>query len=274
MSFLVSLLHYSRTRFARRKLTRRTQCCQKLLGLVLGLSMLLGLGGCSSLGGVFVSEQSKPELPSYTIQAIPLEEPAYNSDGYEILLGFEVHSDDPQPWTHLIQEIQHDTYFTTESGRVSLNRVTLVEAFELRHEEGEHRYLAKLPHSQRDRHFESGFLTVSEEIARIEVHRRVNAYLGVVEGADFTYLGFAHLPHNEDGSFYTLVPTNFNRQYQDNHETRGRIVWSDRDAERCNYSIRYTWAREGAREPDANLFVRLNPEEREVSAGGREGKAP
>lgn len=62
--------------------------------------------------------------------------------------------------------------------------------------------------------------------------RSMTLYLADVEGADEMH-GFAHLPSNGMGQETTVGP-NFNRFYQDAHETRGEIT------RRSDYS--FHWA--------------------------------
>lgn len=53
--------------------------------------------------------------------------------------------------------------------------------------------------------------------------RKMKVYLGNVEGTDERN-GFAHLPHNFDKTLFTTVGKNFNKNYQETHETRGKIT--------------------------------------------------
>lgn len=57
--------------------------------------------------------------------------------------------------------------------------------------------------------------------------RRMFLYPANVEGVDWRR-NFAHLPENRDGSVRTTVGPGFNESYQEDHETRGRIVNDDR----------------------------------------------
>lgn len=101
-------------------------------------------------------------------------------------LVFENHSE----YTHIVQEIDLG------------NGVHLVESFRM--EDG---------HRTTDR----------ASWSSIKEFRTMKVYCANVTGAD-EWGGFAHLPENMDGSVVTNIGPNFNRVYQRNHETKGRIT--------------------------------------------------
>lgn len=59
--------------------------------------------------------------------------------------------------------------------------------------------------------------------------RRMRLYPATVEGIHLTSTRFGHLPQNRDGSMVTSIHPNFNKEYQDNYPTTGRVVDDDRD---------------------------------------------
>lgn len=58
--------------------------------------------------------------------------------------------------------------------------------------------------------------------------RKMFVYPANVEGVDYSFNYFAHLPQNLTGSVKTNIGPNFNKRYQDGHQTRGKIVSEDR----------------------------------------------
>ena len=57
-----------------------------------------------------------------------------------------------------------------------------------------------------------------------KIERTFKVYAGLTTDTDETFLGFAMLPANKDGSVVTLIPKNFNSRYQESHVLRGRVV--------------------------------------------------
>jgi hypothetical protein len=80
-------------------------------------------------------------------------------------------------------------------------------------------------------------------IETVDVWRVVRFYPAYVEGADWTELGFAHLPQNREGSIITDIPDNFNETHQRAHELKGAVLQDDRGRARW-YHMRYHWYRE------------------------------
>lgn len=228
----------------------------------------LSLASCSAFQTAPASAVAREPLPEYTLEIVPLTTPTWDSDGYEIVLTFALQSAERFPWRYLIQEIKQTTTFTTADGSRQSSRLSLVEAFRLDASPAQRdgKWVYTLEPFQRDRHFEAGFATVQPGVKAIEVTRDVKLYPAMVENADFTFLGFAHLPRNRDGNVKTDVPPSFNRRYQERHETRGSILADDRDAG-LNYHISYSWRvpNTGAT-PVANLV--FNPSGT-PDAGGR-----
>ena len=71
--------------------------------------------------------------------------------------------------------------------------------------------------SYTDHHFGS-------ELTAPKIERTFKVYAGLTTDTDETFLGFAMLPANKDGSVVTLIPKNFNSRYQESHVLRGRVV--------------------------------------------------
>ncbi len=229
--------------------------------LLLVTVALLSLGGCASSAGFPPFGEGFESLPTYSVEVLPNNRPSVTDDGYELTLGFEVEADGMLPFRHIVQEIRQSTSYTLRDGTVAGNSVTLVECFRLREvarRDGKHRY--RLEPFQRDRHFDSGYRAAGASVREVRVERDVRMYLGLVEHASFTFQGFAHLPQNRDGSVVTRIPSNFNRSYQDNHTTRGRIVHDDRENGSLDYRIVYDWRQpDQAQAPVAELRVMLPP---------------
>ncbi len=54
--------------------------------------------------------------------------------------------------------------------------------------------------------------------------RSMKVYLAVIIEADWSPIGFCHLPQNMDGSVVTTVSKDFNRSHQLFHKTQGKII--------------------------------------------------
>ena len=228
---------------------------RKVMAL-LALAVMIGLlGGCASFGPT--GEAVPPEtLPPYTLDILQMGEPSVSDDGYEVILRFEICADAPFPYRSLIQEIEQTATYEFADGKQSRENLTLVEAFRLdswpnRTDAG--KWIYALEPFQRDRHFEAGFAATQAEVAQIEVRRDVTIYPAVIENADFTFLGFAHLPGNREGSVKTIIPDNFNRRYQGSHQTQGKVVVDDRAQGSRHYHFVYTWKRK----PDGHVHAKM-----------------
>ena len=60
-------------------------------------------------------------------------------------------------------------------------------------------------------------------------NRKMFIYPATAEGVDWDD-DFAHLPQNRDGSVKTLIGRDFNKSYQEDHETRGKVVTDKKEA--------------------------------------------
>ncbi|MCK6439378.1 MAG: hypothetical protein L6Q71_04170 [Planctomycetes bacterium] len=218
-----------------------------------GMTLILLLSSCASVDPRACAVPPE-QLPVYRIVVENVETPEVSADGYKLLLRFKLHSRGLFPYPHLIQEItQTATYYT--NGRRSSHAISLVECFRLNSEpqyrDGE--WIYGLEPLQRDKHFESGFAATPRGIERIVVTRAIKLYPGVVENADFTLLGFAHLPSNRSGSVRTNIPANFNRGYQDDHQLRGTVLIDDGERNWREYELAYDWRRTGEGAMNATL---------------------
>jgi hypothetical protein len=207
--------------------------------------LLLAAGGCASVGN-YKSAPVQPEvLPEYTLDLELRGEPEFDEDRYEVSLGFELRAQGEFAYNAIVQEIVQEVIYERFDGRKIRETLTLVECFKLNrvgeNEAGEIVY--RLPSFQRDRHYERGYLSVGPMIKQIDVWRVVRYYPGFVEGADWTDLGFAHLPQNRTASIITDIPENFNESHQRNHIHAGAVLQDDRTQSRF-YHMRYHWWRE------------------------------
>jgi hypothetical protein len=211
----------------------------------IAIVLLLAAGGCASISN-YEATPIKPELlPEYTLDIEVRGDPRHDADSYEVSLGFELRASDEFAYNAVVQEIVQKVEYRRSDGRVIRERLTLVEAFKLTRigTDNDGRVVYRLPSFQRDRHYERGYTSVGPMIDTIDVWRVVRFYPGYVDGADWTRLGFAHLPGNRDGSIITDIPANFNESHQRNHDLRGRVVEDDRDNGKFYY-MRYHWWRE------------------------------
>lgn len=221
-------------------------------GVSIAILWLLAAGGALTSGCVAVTNyDARPiapaELPEYSLEVEVRGEPEYDADRYEISLGFELIAEGEFSYNCIVQEIVQEVVYRRTDGRTIRETLTLVEAFKLhragRRDDG--RVIYRLPSFQRDRHYERGYLSVGPMIEEIDVWRVVRFYPGFVEGADWTRLGFAHLPENRTGSLVTDIPENFNETHQSRYDHRGRILQDDRERARW-YHMRYHWWRDQA----------------------------
>ncbi|MDC1141802.1 hypothetical protein OAU50_01815 [Planctomycetota bacterium] len=218
----------------------------------------LAISGCVGAGNYEAQPVDADVLPPYTIQVETRSGPDYDEDGYDLSLGFNLTAADEFAYNAIVQEIVQQEVFLRYDDREITNTLTLVEAFQLQRvgtdRDGNVRY--RLPPMQRDRHFVHGYLSVGPMIKQIDVHRVVRYYPAFVEGADWTRLGFAHLPGNRGESITTNIPDNFNENHQDRFIEQGQIVQDDR-ANGGWYSLHYHWWREpSGRRPQATLRFR------------------
>lgn len=217
----------------------------------IAILLLLAAGGtltsgCASTVGNYRAQPVEPGvLPEYTLELEVRGEPEYDEDRYEVSLGFELRADGEFSYNCIVQEIVQEVIYQRYDGRKIRETLTLVEAFKLNRvgTDGEGTVIYRLPSFQRDRHYERGYLSVGPMIEKIDVWRVVRFYPGYVEDADWTTLGFAHLPQNRTGSIVTDIPENFNESHQSRHDHRGRVVQDDRARGKW-YHMRYHWWRE------------------------------
>lgn len=217
--------------------------------------LLLLAGGCASVGNYQAAPISPSLLPAYTLSLELRGEPDWNEDRYEVNVGFELRARDEFAYNCIVQEIVQEVVYKRHDGREIRETLTLVEAFQLARigADDDGNIVYRLPSFQRDRHFERGYLSVGPSIERIDVWRVVRFYPGYVSGADWTSLGFAHLPENYDGSMITDIPSNFNETHQRVYALKGKVEQADRERARW-YHMRYQWWREGEeRKPKADF---------------------
>lgn len=234
----------------KRSFPRRASIALALLLAAGGL-----LGGCASAGNYQAQPVAPATLPQYTLKAETLGDPRHDADGYDVSLGFELKADGEFDYNAVVQEIVQEALYTRFDGQKIRETLTLVEAFKLRRvgldEDGKVVY--RLPSFQRDRHFERGYLSVGPMVKTIDVWRVVRYYPGYVDGADWTNLGFAHLPEAKDGCLKTVIPPNFNESHQKAHAISGKVVQDDR-ANAGWYHMRYHWYREPEGQRPQALF--------------------
>jgi hypothetical protein len=232
------------------------------LGASIAIAALLAAGGCASISNYSVSPVKPELLPEYTLQLEVRGEPVYDNDSYEVNLGFELRAHAEFAYNAVVQEIVQEVEYRRYDGRIIRERLTLVEAFMLTRigTDNDGRVVYRLPSFQRDRHYERGYRSVGPMVESVDVWRVVRYYPGYVEGADWTRLGFAHLPSNREGSIVTDIPPNFNESHQRNHELRGSVVQDDR-ANGGFYHMRYRWQRAGQERQPTATFT-FNPDGR------------
>jgi|GEM_PF-2764672 len=237
-----------------------------LRSVVLALAIIscCALAACSSVepqGGAL-----EVQLPPYSVRVLPESTPTFSADGYDATLRFRLTSTEPFPMRHLVQEIHQLVEIRRPDGKRAQEIYTLVEAFELTSHEvmgdGSHRYT--LHPLQRDRHYEAGYNHNHEPGTLVMTTRRVTLYPANVKDQDATWLGFAHLPANRDGSVKTRVGANFNRRYQQRHRTQGVIVADDRRNAR-HYTLRYRWELQAQGKVKASFMLDMDPDLREDS---------
>lgn len=213
--------------------------------LLLVLTQGFFVAGCALAPAASVESAHSRVQPLYFIDVMPQRPPVYSLDGFDAGLLFVVHSQEPLPQRHLVQELTQTVTFEYADGRRTSNTFSLVEAFSLRyagHSALGRRY--ELERGQFDRHFRTGLSELGPEVLAVQIERRMYLYPANVIGAAFTARGFAQLAHNEGGDVVTTAPDTFNSHYRRNHETRGKPRDSDREGG-VGYRISYRLERAG-----------------------------
>ncbi|MBV6516277.1 MAG: hypothetical protein HPKKFMNG_01941 [Planctomycetes bacterium] len=205
----------------------------------------LTISGCGSVAFFTQTPVAPSELAPYALELEIRGEPVHDADGYEVTLAFDLRADGEFAYNAIVQEIVQETVYTRADRSEIRERLTLVEAFQIARvgvdERGKVCY--RLLPFQRDRHYERGYLSLGPLIQRADVCRVVRYYPAFVRDADWTNLGFAHLPRNHDGSLVTNIPRNFNERHQRGYIIDGVVEAADRARGRF-YSMRYRWQRE------------------------------
>lgn len=141
------------------------------------LAALLFITGCSQ-GKIIYDDPDNVSIYLY-------DEPVVTRRDYSITFRFKHNDDDA---THFIQKIS----WNWREGKG-------IESFRS--------YNGKLPHGQKDHHFNDSVLYE---------RREMTIMTGKVEGADETWAGFAMLPSD--------WPDDFNEKYRKGHKIQGSIV--------------------------------------------------
>lgn len=165
----------------------------KTLLMLLLVSVLLV--GCASTNNTYAPIEPEPKQPpKVSLQIIYMHVTMYS---YEIRLRFKEWSDE---YTGVIQEL------------IMNNGYKLVEYFELVN--GEFAY------STFDKH--------SAKFIKGSHIRYMRIYPAKVEGLDMRN-NFGQLPKNRTGSVVTKISPLFNKRYQDNFKTQGKVIEDDRE---------------------------------------------
>lgn len=203
------------------------------------------LSACATFPPTESAGHDRQGLP-YDITVRPLGPANVSAEGFEARFDFLVTSPLDLERNALVQELRQVMTLTHADGSEDSRHLSLVEAFRLQltavNRQGMHEY--GLMPGQRDRHTAT-LNDVPADVVLIRIERTVSAYVANVAGADFSELGFAHLPENEDGSLVSNVGRGFNADYQAAHETRGSVAQSA-PAFGTSYRMLYT-LRRGAR---------------------------
>lgn len=218
--------------------------CLKIVSL---FALALLFGSCATTA---LPERQQRPTPYYFVEVRPVGNATVTDDGFVARFDFEVVSPQPLDRNALVQELHQTTTYALGDGSTRERTLTLVEAFLLRlarvDARGNHYY--RIGPGHHDRHTIYGLENLPDRVAEVEVERYVFAYVGNVAGAEFTPRGFAQLPMNEDGSFVSITPESFNRDYQENYETRGSVSDSG-DALGVTYRLHYQLNREDGGRP-------------------------
>jgi hypothetical protein len=241
-------------RQAGRKMRALLAAFKSLASIALLCLLPVAVSACAGARPITSVPLDPQARPDYSLAVLLRGEPVWDDDSYEVSLGFELRAPREFDYNAIIQEIVQEVVYERYDGRAQRETLTLVEAFRLARvgvdENGLMVY--RLPSFQRDRHYERGYRTVGGNIREINVWRVVRCYPGYVADADWTPLGFAHLPRNRTGGLVTDIPDNFNQSHQRSHAPRGEILLDDREGSRW-YHIRYHWWRDEARRPRADF---------------------
>lgn len=253
------------------------------LALILAAGWLLA--GCNSVAFFTQTPVAPSELAKYTLELELRGDPTFDSDGYEVTLGFDLRSKGEFAYNAIVQEIVQETVYKRVDGSEIRERLTLVEAFQLNRvgADKDDTVIYRLKPFQRDRHYERGYQSLGSGVTRAEVCRVVRFYAGFVRDADWTSLGFAHLPQNHSGTLVTKIPRNFNERHQRGYIIEGTVEADDRANSRI-YSMRFSWWREptsgkaqadfsfrnGSRPPDETSWVTSTVNASNKSAGAGE----
>ena len=224
----------------------------------------MAISGCTS-ANFFIATPIPPEkLPQYSLDLEIRSEPTFSADGYEVILGFDLRARDEFAYNAIVQEIVQETVYTREDGKQLRETISLVEAFELFRvgPDPEKIVRYRLKPFQRDRHYESGYSGLAPTLARVEVYRVVRYYPAFVREADWSSLGFAHLPQNRTGTIRTEIPKSFNERHQRGYNIDGEILQDDRRVPRW-YSMRYSWKRLDDGRPSADFTFRRDARPRD-----------
>lgn len=226
------------------------------------LLSVLALAGCA----LFQSPAPPPAdrvlqaSEPYTIAVRPLGASSVSGDGFEARYDFDVTTQFDLRRNSLVQELYQVTTVTYDDGRVSTRSLSLVEAFRLRlrgvDPAGNRRY--GLMPGQRDRHSVTGLREYGRDVVKVNVERRVFAYVANVIDADFSEGGFAHLPGSEDGLVVSRVGSGFNAEHQKKHEMRGRVADSA-TAMGITYRMSYTHIRKPRHAPEFRFDAGMAP---------------
>jgi hypothetical protein len=198
----------------------------KAAALPFVLLAALLVAGCAASPEPVIEREVRDSLP-YSITVRPTAPAVVTADGFRAELEFEVVSPYDLRRNSLVQELRQEVLIEYRNGRVERRAMTLVEAFLLRLAYVDAAGLShyRLLAGQRDNHSLYGLGEgLAPQVVRVSVRRDVFAYVANVYDADFTRSGFAHLPHNQDGSVVTNAPPTFNRHYQQRYQTMGRVT--------------------------------------------------
>lgn len=225
------------------------------------------ISSCTSAAFFNAAPVPPEKLAPYTLELELRGEPRHDANGYEVILGFDLRSKGEFDYNAIVQEIVQETIYSRLDGTSLREVLTLVEAFQISRvgadPDGFVRY--RLKPFQRDRHYENGYSSLGPSITRAEVYRVVRYYPAYVRDADWTALGFAHLPKNRDGSLHTDIPPSFNERHQRGYIIEGAIVQDDRQNQRW-YSMRYSWKRGSDGKPGADFSFRRDSRPPDESA--------
>ncbi len=224
----------------------------KNVKLTVLIALTLLLGACTTTQ--LPERQFRESLP-YMVEVRPVGHATVSGDGFVTRFEFEVIAPQPLNRNSLVQELNQTTTYYLENGNSRERTMSLVEAFRLRlaHVDAMGNHYYRIDLGQNDRHAMHGLQDLPEKVISVEIDREVFAYVANVGGAEFTPLGFAQLPQNEDGSVVSRVPDSFNEDYQRAYDTRGWVAESG-DALGLTYRLHYRLIRENGR-ADARFIV-------------------